>query len=182
MRNPSQDPVPSQSGNDIPELTDIHVHSLLENDPGGIDVVGIVSHELIVDNRRKQVVGSGYSMDVSCEMQIYVPHGVNLGVPASGCPSLDSERGSDGRLPQSSDDFLAEPSETLDETNRGDGLPFSCRGGGDGGDHYQLALLPAADTVELVQRNLGDVSAVGLDVVFGQTDGGGDVPDVLHLG
>ncbi len=130
VRDPSEDPVLPETGDDIPQLADVHVHGLLEDDLGGIDVVGVVPHELVVDYGGQQVVSRCDRVDVAGEMEVDIPHGVHLGVSSAGGSALDTEGGSDGRLPEGSDDLLPELSEALDQTDGGDGLPFACGGGG----------------------------------------------------
>ena len=181
MGDPSEDPVPSESGDYVPELAGVDVHGLLEHHLGGVDVEGVVPHELVVDDRRQQVVRGGDGVDVPGEVEVDVPHGVHLGVAPSGGPSFDSEGGSDRGLPEGPDDVLAQFAESLDESDCCDGLSLPGGGGGDRGHDHELPVLLVLELLEAGQGHLRHVPAVHLDLVLGQTDFGCDLPDVLDL-
>ena len=109
-------------------------------------------------------------VDIPSEVEIDIPHGVDLCVSSSGRTSLDTERGSERGFPKRSDDLLTEISESLHETDGCDGLSLTGRSGCDGGDHDELSVLVALELLEVLDRDLRDVLSVRADIVFRQSD------------
>ena len=150
----------SETHDDVPELAGVHVHGLLPHYAGGVDVQGVVPDEVVLQDRGQEVVGGRYRMDVSGEFEIDLPHGIHLGHASPGSPSLHSEGGSHGGLPEGSHDFLPDLRQSLDEADGGYGRPF---------------------LVQDVQGDLGDVLAVLLEVFGRKSDLGSDLCDVANL-
>lgn len=170
----------SETHDDVPELAGVHVHGLLPHYAGGVDVQGVVPDEVVLQDRGQEVVGGRYRMDVSGEFEIDLPHGIHLGHASPGSPSLHSEGGSHGGLPEGSHDFLPDLRQSLDEADGGDGLPLSGGGRCHRGHEDQFPFLRPF-LVQDVQGDLGDVLAVLLEVFGRKSDLGSDLCDVANL-
>ena len=115
-------------------------------------------------------MGGGDRVDVSGEVEIDIPHGVDLRVSPSGGSPFDSEGRADGGLPEGPHDVLSETSQSLDKADGGDGLPLPGGSGRDSRDHDQLSVLAVLVLVDDVQGHFGDIFAVRNDLVLGQSD------------
>jgi hypothetical protein len=63
--------------------------------------------------------------------------------------------------------FLADAVERVTQTDDGGGFAFAGGCGADGGDQNQLAVGPLLQTVQIIQRYLGFVMAIGLQMLVG---------------
>ena len=101
-------------------------------------------------------------MEVAGEVQIDPRGRDQLALPRSGTAALHPEHRSQRRLAEREARRLAEPRETLRESDAGGGLAFARGGRRDRGDQHQSrrAVAPPR-SVEQCRVELGDVVAVG---------------------
>ncbi len=95
---------------------------------------------MIVNQGREQVVGRGYGVKVTGQVEVDVFHRENLGVTASGCTAFDAEHWPHGGLSNHAGGGLADAAQGLGEANRGDRFSFTEGCGVDGGHQNEAAL------------------------------------------
>jgi len=109
-------------------------------------------------------------VEVPVEVQVDVPHRIDLGVASAGRASLDAENGSKGRLPQRKHDLLAELRHCLREADGRDGLALTCFRRSDRCNQDQLSILVLLEPLQDVQWDLCLILPIELDVVLGKAD------------
>ena len=82
--------------------------------------------DVIVNEGRQQVVGNTDGMKVTSEVEVDVLHGYHLSVSTASSSALDTKDRSERRLPQSDNGFFTDSSQSIDQSDRGSGLAFSC--------------------------------------------------------
>ena len=170
----------AQTVHNEPQLTVVHVHAALPGDAAGVDVQRVALLDGVVDHGRQQIVGGADGVQVAGKMQVDVLHGHHLRVAAAGRAALDAEHGAERRLPQAEHGLFAQRVHGVRQTHAGGGFALAGGGGADGGDEDQLAVGTVA--VDELVVDLGLVAAVGDEVLFVQTQPGGNLGDGLHLG
>ena len=143
----------------------VHVDGAAPRHPAGVDVELVAPIDVIVDQRREQIVGGADGMEIAGEMEVDVLHGHDLGVAAAGSTALHAEAGAEARLAHADERLLADVIERIAEADGGGGLALAGRRGRDGGDQDQLAVGPACERGDIVERDLRLVVAVGQDIV-----------------
>ena len=113
-------------------------------------------------------------------MQVDVLHRHHLGVAAAGSTALDAEHGAKAGLTQAEHGLFAQSVHGIGKAHAGGGLALTGRGGADGGDKDQLALLFRVVNQAVV--DLGLVAAVGDHVLIGKAQLSGNLRDGLHFG
>ncbi len=71
----------------------VHIENAFPADAALVDTQRIAPINVIVDQRRKQVMGAGDGVEVAGEVQVDVFHRHDLGITAAGCTALDAEAG-----------------------------------------------------------------------------------------
>ena len=170
----------AQTVHDEPQLAVVHVHAALPCDAAGVDVQRVALLDAVVDHGGQQVVGRADGVQVAGEVQVDILHGHYLCVSAAGCAALDTEHGAEGRLTQAEHGLFAQSVHGIGQTHAGGGFALARRGGADGGDEDQLALL--FGIVDQAVIDLGLVAAIGNHVLIGKAQLGGDLGDGSHFG
>ena len=169
----------AQTVGDKAELAVIHVHAAAPGDPAGVNAQLVALIDMVIQHGGQQVVGSADGVEVAGEVEVDVLHRNDLSITAAGSAALDAENGSQGGLPQSDQNVLAQLLHAVGQTDGGSGLALAGGGGVDGGDQNQLAGA-LGGLVEDVVIHLGLVVAVLLQVFCVHTGGLGDLGDVLQ--
>ncbi len=97
----------AQAVHDVAQLAVVHVYHALPRDLAHVDAQLVAVLDVVVQQRRQQVVGRADGVEVAGEVQVDVLHGDDLGVAAAGRAALDAEHGAEGRLAQRDDHVLA---------------------------------------------------------------------------
>ena len=107
--------------------------------PPGIDAQLVAVVDVVVEQRRQQVVGQLDGVEVAGEVEVDVLHGHDLGIAAAGGAALHAEAGPQRRLAQADRGLLADAVQAVAQADAGGGLAFAGRRGRDGRDQHQLA-------------------------------------------
>ena len=118
-------------------------------------------------------------MQVTGKVQVDVLHGHHLCVAAAGSAALYAEHGAKAGLAQAEHGLFAQCVHGIGQTYAGSSFALTGRGGADGGDKDQLALL--FGVVDQPVVDLGLVAAIGDHTFLLQTQLGGDLGDGLHF-
>ena len=169
----------AQTVHDEPQLTVIHVHAALPCDAAGVDVQRVALLDAVVDHGSQQVVGCADGVQVAGKVQVDVLHGHHLCVAAAGSTALDAEHRAKAGLTQAEHGLFAQSVHGIGQTHAGGGFALARRGGADGSDKDQLALL--FGIVDQAVIDLGLVAAIGDHVLIGKAQLGGDLGDGSHL-
>ncbi|MBV6431152.1 MAG: hypothetical protein IANPNBLG_01274 [Bryobacteraceae bacterium] len=137
--------------------------------------------EVRIEHRGEQVVRRSHGVEVAVEVEIDHPGGDDLGAPASGGSSLETEHRAEGRLAQRDDGAAAGAGQPLRQSDGDDCLPFSVACRRDGGDQNQLSPRRAV-SVEKREVQFGGEPAIVPKVVFGDFQPGGNFADGFQGG
>ena len=148
----------------------VHVDHPPPGDAAHIDAQLIAVVDVVVDQRGKQVVGQRDGVEVAGEVQVDVLHRHHLRMAATGRATLDAKHRAERGLAQAHHGLLANAVERIAQADGGGGLAFAGRRRADGGDQDQLAVGPVFQGLEIVQRDLGLVVAIGLQVFIGNAE------------
>ena len=170
----------AQTVHDEAQLAVVHVHAALPGDAAGVDVQRVALLDAVVDHGSQQVVGGANGVEVPGKVQVDVLHRHHLGVAAAGSTALDAEHGAKAGLTQAEHGLFAQSVHGIGQTHAGGGLALARRGGADGGDKDQLALL--FGIVDQAVIDLGLVAAIGDHVLIGKAQLGGNLGDGSHFG
>ena len=173
----------AERADDLAQRAVVHVHDAAPGDAARVDAERVAPVDVVVDQRRQQVVRRGDGVEVAGEVEVDVLHRHDLRVAAAGGAALHAERGPERRLAQAEHRLLADVVERVAQADRGRGLAFAGRRRRDRRDQDQLAVLLALERLDEVHRHLGLVVAVGLEVLRGDAELFlGDVEDRPLLG
>ena len=126
----------------IAERPVVHVDDAPPRHPPGVDVERVAPVDVVVDQRREQVVGGGDRVEVAGEVEVDVLHRHHLGVAAAGRPALLAEARPERGLAQADHRPPADGVERVAEADGGRGLALAGGGRVDRGDEDELALRP----------------------------------------
>ena len=169
----------AQTVHDEPQLTVIHVHAALPCDAAGVDVQRVALLDAVVNHGSQQVVGCADGVQIAGKVQVDVLHGYHLCVAAAGSTALDAEHRAKAGLTQAEHGLFAQSVHGIGQTHAGGGFALARRGGADGSDKDQLALL--FGIVDQAVIDLGLVAAIGDHLLIGKAQLGGDLGDGSHL-
>ena len=170
----------AQTVHDEPQLPVVHVHAALPCNAAGVDVQRVALLDAVVDHGSQQVVGGANGVQIAGKVQVDVLHGHHLCVAAAGSAALYAEHGAKAGLAQAEHGLFAQRVHGVGQTHAGGGLALTGRGGADGSDKDQLALL--FGVVDQPVVDLGLVAAIGDHTFLLQTQLGCDLGDGLHFG
>ena len=97
--------------------------------------------DAVVDHGSQQVVGGANGVQVTGKVQVDILHGHHLCVAAAGSAALYAEHGAKAGLTQAEHGLFAQRVHGVGQTYAGSSFALTGRGGADGGDKDQLALL-----------------------------------------
>ena len=120
-------------------------------------------------------------MKISREVEIDFLHRDDLAVPTPGRSSLDAEHRPQARLSQAQHGVPASQIQGVGQADRDRRLAFPCRGRTDTRHQDQLPV-SSASFARYVERNLGLVVAVGLNVPGLEPDLRGDLLNWTEFG
>ena len=133
-----------------------------QSDAADVDAERVAPVDVVVDQRREQVVGGGDGVEVAGEMEVDVLHRHDLRIAAAGGAALHAEAGAERGLAQAQHRLLADAVERVGEADRGRRLALARRRRGDRGDEDQLAVRPVRRADDSPARSWPCV-AIGLD-------------------
>ena len=103
----------------------VHVHDAAPGHAAAVDAERIAPVDVVVDQRREQVVRRGDGVEVAGEMEVDVLHRHDLGIAAAGRAALHAEGRAEARLAQAQHRLLADVVERVGEADRGGGLALA---------------------------------------------------------
>ena len=80
---------------DRAERAVVHVHDAAPGDAAGIDAEAVAPVDVVIEQRREQIVGTGDGVEIAGEMEVDVFHRDDLGVAAAGRAAFDAEAGTE---------------------------------------------------------------------------------------
>ena len=125
--------------------------------------------DVVIEHCRQQVVRGADCVKVAGKVQVDVFHRHDLGITTAGSAALDAEAGTKRRFAQAYQGLPAGPVHGIAETDRGSGLALPRRRRTDGSGQDQFAVGVVLQAVNVVQRQLGLVMAVRLQVLTADT-------------
>jgi hypothetical protein len=125
---------------------------------------------MVVDRRRQQIVGKRDGVEVAGEMKVDVLHRHDLRITAACRAALHSEHRSERRLANADRRLLAEAVERVAQSNGSRCLPLAGRRGTDARDENQPGVFPSFERVQVLERNLRLVVAVGFQMLFANAE------------
>ena len=142
-----------------------------------VDAEGVAVEDVVVEERREQVVGGADGMDVAGQAEIDVRRRDELREPAACAAALHPEERAHGRLAQGDRGPVPGKIQCLGEADGCRGLALA---GGRRGDRRNDNLAPGrlvAQALERLESDLRCESAVQLDLVRQEADLLGDLGD-----
>mmetsp|Transcript_44342 Transcript_44342/g.73591 ORF Transcript_44342/g.73591 Transcript_44342/m.73591 type:complete len:668 (-) Transcript_44342:90-2093(-) len=144
--------------------------------------LGALVEHARVDRGGQQVVRGRDRVDVARQVQVELLHRHHLRVPSPGGATLDAKGGALAGLPDAGEDLLAQHgAKRLAEADGGRALTLAQRRGVHARDHHIVAVTHVAQPVQEIQRNLGLVLAVKLQLLGQDATGLGNLAYV-HWG
>ena len=131
----------AETVNDEAKLAVVHIDAAFPGDFPNVNAEGVALLNVVVEHRRKKVVGGADGVKVAGEVEVDVLHRHYLGVAAAGGAALYAEDRTEGGLAKGDGDVLADAAKSVRKTYGGGGFSLACGGGGDGGDKNELAVL-----------------------------------------
>ena len=160
----------SEPNDDLAQGAVVHIDHAPPGNPAHVKAELVALVDVVVDERRQEIVGECDRGEVTREVQVDVLHWNDLRMAAAGRASLHAEDGPEGRLAQTDDRFLADAVERIAQADRGRGLAFTCGRRGDRRHEDQLAVGPVLQRADIAQRDLGLEPAVRLEVLLGDAE------------
>ena len=151
---------------DLAQGAVVHVDHAAPDDAAEVEAQLVVVVDVVVDQRRQQVVGQSDGAEIAGEVQVDVFHRHDLRETAAGRAALHAEHRAERRLAQRDHRALADAAQCIAQADRGRRLAFAGRRGADRGDQDQLAVRSPVERSKIVERDLGLVAPVGLDRLF----------------
>ena len=160
----SRDTVPraAQADDDVTEGPVVHVDAAAPDDASGIEARAAAVVQIVVGERREEVVGCPDCRDVAGEVQVDVFHRQHLGPAAAGAAALDAEHRSQRWLANRRDGAGPEPAQRGGEPDGHRGLALPVQRGRHPRDQHQRSARGAV--AQGIELDLGLVTAEGLDV------------------
>jgi len=107
----------------------VHIHAALMYDALGVDAQRVPLVQVVVQNRRKQVIGRSDGVEIAGEVQIDFVHRYDLRIAAARRAALDAEYRTERRLAQGDDRLFADVVHRLSQSDRGCRFTFTGRCG-----------------------------------------------------
>ena len=148
----------------------VHVDDAPPGDAAPVEAQRIAPIDVIVDQRREQVMRDADGVEVAGEMEVDVLHRHDLRIAAAGRAALHAEAGAERGLAQAHDGLLADVVERVAEADRRRRLAFAGRRRADGGDEDQLAVRLAFERSDVIEGDLRLVMTIGLHIFGGDAE------------
>ncbi len=156
---------PAQPDDQVAQRPVVEVHDPLPADAADVDAELVAVVDVVVDQRREQVVRGREGGEVAGEVQVDVVHRDDLGVAAAGRAALHPEHRSHRRLAQAGHRLVAEAVQRVGEPDGGRGLALAGGRGGERGHQDQPPRRPVGQGREVAQVHLGLGVPVGHQVL-----------------
>ena len=143
----------------------VHVDGAAPGHAPAVDAERIAPVDVVVDQRRQEIVRRADGVEVAGEMEVDVLHRHDLGVAAARGAALHAEGGPERGLAQAEHRLLADMVQRIGQAHGRRGLAFAGRRRRDRRDQDQLAVGLALQRLDVVHRDLGLVVAVGVEVL-----------------
>ncbi len=137
----------AERADDLAQGAVVHIHDAAPDHAAAIDAERIAPVDVIVDQRREQVMRRGDGVEIAGEVQIDVFHRDDLGIAAAGRAALHAEGRAERRLAQAEHRLLADVIERVGQSDGRGGLALARRRRRDRGDQDQLAVLLARSAI-----------------------------------
>ena len=141
----------------------VDVHHSPPDDAAHVDIQRIAPMDMIVDQRRQQIMSRGNRVEIAGEMQVDIGHRRNLRIAAAGRAALGAETRSERWFAKRENRLASDQVERVGKPDRGCRLALACRGRVDRGDQNQFA----ARRLSCWRGNieLGFEAAIRLDII-----------------
>ncbi len=158
-------PRAAKAVHDVPQAAVVHVEHTAPCRAADVEAELIAEVNVVVDERREQVVRDAHRVEVAGEMEVDVLHGRNLRMTAACAAALHAEARPERWLSHADHGLLADRVQRIAEADGRRGLAFArgCRG--DRGDEDELAVLTRLQTLDQPRRQLGFVVTIRLEIV-----------------
>ena len=160
----------------------VHVDDPAPGDAAFVESQLVAPIDVVIDQRRQQVMGDADGVKVAGEVKVDVFHRHYLGVAAAGGAALHAEARPQGRFAEAEGHLLADPVERIAKADGRRRLAFAGRRRSDGGDQDQLAVRLVVQGIDEIKRYLGLGRAEMMQVLFPNPQLGADAGTRLHLG
>jgi len=172
----------AQAHGDVAQCAVVHVHHALPGDASHVEAQFIAMVDVVVDQRREQVVREADRAEIPGEMQVDVLHRHDLCVSAARRTAFHAEHRSQARLAQANHRLLADLVERVSESHRGRRLALARGRGTQRGDQNELAVGFVLQGLDVVERDFRLVMAVIFNACSRNPQAGGDLADGLEGG
>jgi hypothetical protein len=156
---------PAHPERDLAQRPVVHVERALPSHLERVDRVLVAVQDRRVEQCGEQVVGRSDRVDVAGEVEVQVLHRHDLRQPAAGGAALDAEHRPERWLAQAQQRVAADRAEPLRERHGSRGLALARLRRRDAGHADELAGRPVAQTADHVERHLGLVATVRLELL-----------------
>ena len=170
----------AESDGDVAQRPVVHVDHALPGDAAQVEVELIPMINVVVDERREQIVGERDGAKIAGEVQVDILHRHDLRVAAARRSALEAKYRPEAGFAQTDDRILADGIERIAQTDRGRRLALAGGRRAHGRHQDQPAVRPALQAGDKVERNLGFVAAVRVDARGRDADAGRHVANGLH--
>ena len=141
----------AHADDDVAKRPVVHVDDARPGDSPRIQVEFIAVVDVVVDDRRKQIVGQADRVEVAGEVEVDFLHRENLRIAPTRCAPLHSKTRTERRLAQAKCGVLAQRAKCIRESHRGGRLSLTRRSGTHGCHQDELSRLavfaPRGDTL-----------------------------------
>ena len=134
---------------------------------------------MVIEQRREQVVGHTDRVQVAIEVQVDVFHGNHLRITAAGGTALHAKHRAQRRLSQTNRDVLTDVLERVTQTHRRRGFAFTRRGRADRRHQNHARVVAQRLLKQPVQIDLAFSAAIGLQRLIGNVECLGNFGDGL---
>ena len=147
-------PDPAEGADDLAQRPIVHIDHAPPRHAPGVEPERVALMDVIVEQRRQQVVRGADGMEIAGEVQVDVLHRYHLRVAAARGSAFHAEAWSEARLAQTDQRLLSDPVQSVGQSDRCGRLAFTRWGRGDRGDQYELAVLPVGERLDVAEVDL----------------------------
>ena len=155
----------AERADDLAQRAVVHVHDAAPGDAARVDAERIAPVDVVVDQRREQIVRRGDGVEVAGEVEVDVLHRDDLGVAAAGRAALHAEARAERRLAQAHIAFLPMWLSASVRPTVVVVLPSPAGVGVIAVTRISLPFFLSLQRLDVVHRHLGLVVAVGIEIL-----------------